>query len=36
MSTYIPYPQMAGDMPIDISFAFGDEKPASYYLIVKE
>ena len=27
MSTYIPYPQLAGDMPLDISFVF-DDKPA--------
>ena len=35
MSTYIPYPQMAGDMPIDISFAFGDEKPAGKHGFLK-
>ena len=36
MPRYIPMPAYPDRMPIDISFAFGDEKPASYYLIVKE
>ena len=35
MSNYIPFPQMAGDMPIDISFAFGDEEPAGKHGFLK-
>lgn len=35
MSTYIPYPFYHDDMPIDISFVFGDEKPAGKHGFIR-
>lgn len=35
MSEYVSFPMSAIDMPIDISFAFGDEKPAGKHGFLK-
>jgi len=35
MSEYVSFPLSATDMPIDISFAFGDEKPAGKHGFLK-
>ena len=35
MSQWIPFPHFVGDMPIDISHAFGDERPAGKHGFLK-
>ena len=35
MSTYIPFPAYSGDMPVDLSFVYKDEKPAGRHGFLK-